>query len=183
MAMVAATTVSALRPGELDPGRLARGLRMPGMGMRGAAAQVIEVLCATDRGDLRLARELLEECLTQMGNLEQLDDPAMVAEIAFYVAFVTGDMGRAQYWLGRAEHLAKIRKFPLAGEFDYWKAVAIIRQGQGRKEDAEEAWQQTMNLAKPRPSSGLYDFEYETLRQVREGRWELPQPEAEAAAS
>ncbi|MBL8217018.1 MAG: M50 family metallopeptidase [Bryobacterales bacterium] len=181
MAMVAATTVSGLRPGELDPGRLARGLRIPGMGMKGAVAQLIEVMCATDRGDLRLAKELLENGLTQMGNLDQFDDPATVAEVAFYVAFVTGDMGRAQYWLGRAEHLAKVRKFPLAAEFDYWKAVAIIRQGQGRTDEAEEAWQQTMKLATPRPRSGLYDFEYETLRQVREGRWVLPQPEAAAS--
>lgn len=178
--MVAATTVSALRPGELDPRRLANGLRVPGLGVKGAVAQLIEVMCATDRGDLRLARELMEGCLQQLGKLEQFDDPAVVAEIAFYVAFVTGDFGRAQYWLGRAEHMAKTRKFPLALEFDYWKAVAIIRQGQGRVEEAEEAWQQTMKLATPRPRSGLYDFEYETLRRVREGRWLLP--DAEAAA-
>jgi hypothetical protein len=169
--MVGSTTVTATRPRDLDARVLADGMRA-GMGTpEEGTLQLIQLICAVDRGELTHARELLESSLLRIPAPEKAPDAGCAAEMAFYMAYLDGNASRAGKWLQGAEELAAAKKFPLTGESDYWRALTAVRQGEGQSRQADEAYQRATELLAKKPVTGLYQFEQELLQTVRKGEW------------
>jgi hypothetical protein len=57
-------------------------------------------------------------------------------------------------WLRGAEQLAATRKESLARESEYWRAMAVVRDAEGSKSPAEEAYLKAMQLSKRDPPPG-----------------------------
>jgi Peptidase family M50 len=169
--MVGSTTVTPTRPRDLDPRALADGLRA-GVGTpQEGSLQLLQLICAVDRGELKQAREHLEASLQRIPAPEKATNAGCAAEMAFYMAYLDGDAERAGKWLRDAEQLAATRKYPLAGDSDYWRALTAVREAEGQNRQAEEAYQQAQQLLEKKPATGLYQFERELLQTVRKGEW------------
>jgi Peptidase family M50 len=169
--MVGSTTVTPTRPRDLDSRALADGLRA-GVGTpQEGTLQLIQLICAVDRGELVQAREHLEASLLRMPAPEKTPSAGYAAEMAFYMAYLDGDAGRAGEWLRGAEQLAATRRYPLTGESDYWRALTAVREAEGQSHQAEVAYQQAKQLLARKPVAGLYQFERELLQMVRNGQW------------
>jgi hypothetical protein len=169
--MVGSTTVTATRPRDLDSRALADGMRA-GMGTpEEGTLQMIQLICAVDRGELTQAREHLEASLQRIPAPEKAPDVGCAAEMAFYMAYLDGDASRAGKWLQGAEQLAAARKLTLTADSDYWRAVTAVREAEGQTQPAEEAYQRARQLLAKKPATGLYQFEGELLQKVRKGDW------------
>jgi hypothetical protein len=169
--MVGSTTVTATRPRDLDPQALANGLRA-GVGTpQEGTLQMIQLICAVDRGELLAARKYLEASLERITGPEKAPDAGCAAEMAFYMAYLDGNAGRAGEWLRGAEDLAAARKVALTGDSDYWRATTAVREAEGQSREAEEAYQRANQLLAKKPEAGLYQFEREFLQTVRKGEW------------
>jgi hypothetical protein len=175
--MVGCTTVTATRPRDLDARALSDGLRA-GMGTpQEGMLQLIQLICAVDRGELTQAREHLESSLQRIPAPEKAPTAGCAAEMALYIAYLDGNTRRAGTWLRGAEQVAAAKKTPLAGESDYWRALTAVREGEGLTNQAEEAYRNAMQLLAKKPVTGLYQFERELLQTVRKGEW-VRRPEA-----
>jgi Peptidase family M50 len=169
--MVGSTTVTPTRPRDLDSRALADGMRA-GVGTpQEGSLQMIQLICAVDRGELMRAREHLEATLQRMPAPEKATNAGCAAEMAFYMAYLDGDASRAGQWLRGAEEMAAARKYPLTAESDYWRALTAVREAEGQTRLAEEAYQQATQLLEQKPAVGLYQFEREFLQTVRKGDW------------
>jgi hypothetical protein len=124
-----------------------------------------------DRGELTQAREHLEASLQRIPAPEKATNAGCAAEMALYMAYLDGDAERAGKWLRDAEQLAVARKYPLAGDCDYWRALTAVREAEGQSRQAEEAYQRAQQLLEKKPVTGLYQFERELLQTVRKGEW------------
>ena len=124
-----------------------------------------------DREDWTAAREHLESGLQRIPDPDKAMDASSAAEVAFYLAYLDGNASRAADWLRRAEELAAKRKTPLSGEFEYWLAVAAVREASGEPGQADDAYRQAEQLARRRPPHGLYEYERELLEAVRKANW------------
>jgi tetratricopeptide (TPR) repeat protein len=133
--------------------------------------QLIQLICAVDRGDLTQAKEFLEAGLKLIPTPEKAPDPGCAAEMAFYMAYLDGDASRAGEWLRGSEAFAAARKYALTKESDYWRAVTAVREAEGRIPEAEEAFQRAKQLLEKKPATGMNQFEVELLRTVRAGGW------------
>jgi hypothetical protein len=169
--MVGSTLITGTRPRDLDAGALANGLRAGVGSPEEGALQMIQLICAVDRGELGIAREHLESSLRRIPAPEQASGAGWAAEMAFYMAYLDGDAGRAGEWLRGAEQLAAAKKTPLHEESDYWRATAAVRQAEGLSGQAEEAYHQAQQYLAKKPHTGLYQFERELLQKVRERDW------------
>jgi hypothetical protein len=169
--MAAATTVSPLRPRDLDAGVLEQGLLSGGAAPEAGILPMILVVCAVDRGDAAAAAQYLEAALQRNPKPEAWGDPECVAEIAFYLAYLDGHTTRAVQWLAAAEELAAKQKVSLSASFDYWLAVTAIRLAQGNLGEAEAAWLQARQIADQAPPAGLYQYERTVLQNVHAGKW------------
>ena len=175
--MVGSTTVTSTRPRDLDAHALADGLRA-GVGTpEEGTLQMIQLICAVDRGDLTEAREHLESSLRRIPAPVKAPDAGCAAEMAFYMAYLDGNAGRAGEWLRGAEELALAKKTSLSGDSDYWRALTAVRKGEGLSNQADAAYRQAMELLAKKPAVGLYQFEQELLQTVRKGEW-LRRPNA-----
>ncbi len=169
--MVGSTTVTATRPRDLDPQALADGLRA-GVGTpQEGTLEMIQLICAVDRGALVEARKHLEASLERIPGPEKAPDAGCAAEMAFYMAYLDGNAGRAGEWLRGTEELAAARKLTLNGDSDYWRAITAVREAEGQGREAEEAYQRANQLLAKKPAAGLYQFEREFLQTVRKGEW------------
>jgi hypothetical protein len=169
--MVGSTMVTDTRPRDLDARALSDGMRA-GVGTpEEGTLQMIQLICAVDRGELELAREHLESSLRRIPAPEKARDAGCAAEMAFYMAYLDGNSTRAGKWLQGAEQFAEARKKPLTAESDYWRALTAVREAEGLRSQAEEAYRRAMQLLAKKPSTGLYHFERELLQTVRKGEW------------
>jgi hypothetical protein len=168
---VGSTTVTSTRPRDLDSRALADGMRA-GVGTpQEGSLQLLQLICAVDRGELTQAREHLESSLQRIPAPEKATNAGCAAEMAFYMAYLDGDAERAGKWLRDAEQLAAARNYPLAAESDYWRAVTAVREAEGQSRQAEEAYQRARQLLEKKPVTGLYQFERELLQTVHKGEW------------
>jgi hypothetical protein len=169
--MVGSTTVTPTRPRDLDSRALAEGLRAGAGTPQEGTLEMIQLICAVDRGELVQAREHLEASLRRIPAPEKAPNAGCAAELAFYMAYLDGDAGRAGKWLRGAEELAAARKLALTGDSDYWRALTAVREAEGQSRQAEEAYQQAHKILEQKPAAGLYQFEREFLQTVRKGEW------------
>jgi tetratricopeptide (TPR) repeat protein len=181
--MIGATTVTTNHLRDLDAAALSHGLRA-GIGTpQEATLRSIQLVCAVAREELTVARELLEINLERHPTPDKEPDAGCAAEMAFYIAYLDGDASRAGQWLDGAERLAVSNKTPLTNDFDYWKAVMVVREAQGRKQEADGAWERAVELVAKKPQNGLYQFERELLQKARSGEWlraeDVPSNQAE----
>jgi len=181
--MVGSTTVTATRPRDLDARALSDGLRAGVGSPEEGTLQMIQLICAVDRGEFELAREHLESSLRRIPAPGKAPDAGCAAEMAFYMAYLDGNAGRAGEWLRGAEQLAAERKTPLAAQSDYWRALTAVREAEGQSDQAEEAYRRAMQLLAKKPTTGLYQFERELLQTVRKGGWLRPPDAALSEAS
>lgn len=171
MKMVGTTLITDTRPRDLDAGALANGFRA-GMGSpEEGTLQMIQLICAVDRGELGLARQCLESSLRRIPAPEKASGACSAAEMAFYMAYLDGNADRAGEWLRGAEQLAVSKKTPLAQESDYWRALTAVREAEGQSRQAEEAYRQAVEFLAKKPATGLYQFERELLETVMRGGW------------
>jgi hypothetical protein len=91
--------------------------------------------------------------------------------MAFYMAYLDGNAGRAGGWLRGVERLAAAQKVSLTTDFDYWLATTAVREAEGLSHEAEEAGQRAFQLAAQKPPFGLYQFDRDLLQTVRKGEW------------
>lgn len=173
---IGATSVSPLRPRDVDAAVLSRGVNASAGEMAGTG-RILETICAVDRGDLTCARACLDSALETLSTPEKVNGPGGAAEMAFYLAYLDGHAGRASQWLRDAETFAAKKKFSLAGEFDYWLSVAAVRLAEGREAEADQAWRRAEDLAHRFPKTGLYEYQRDLLHTVRGRSW-LRLPEA-----
>jgi len=169
--MVGTTVATDTRPRDLDARALSIGMRAGAGTPEEGMLQMIQLICAVDRGELVLAREHLESSLKRIPAPEKARDAGCAAEMALYMAYLDGNANRAGEWLRGAEELAAARKSPLTGESDYWRALTAVRKAEGQRSQAEDAYQRAMQLLAKKPSTGLYHFEREFLEKVRKGEW------------
>jgi len=175
--MVGSTTVTPTRPRDLDAKALADGLQA-GMGTpEEGTLQLIQLICAVDRGALTEARNYLEASLRRIPAPAKAPDAGCAAEMAFYMAYLDGNANRAGEWLRGAEELALAKKVSLSSDSDYWRALTAVRKGEGLSNQADAAYRQAMQLLSQKPAVGLYQFEQELLQTVRKGEW-LRRPDA-----
>jgi len=175
--MVGATMVTSIRPRDLDARILADGARASEGRPEEGTLQMIQVICAVDRGEFTLAREHLESSLTRMPSPEKAPDAGCAAEIALYIAYLDGNASRAEPWLRGAEKLAAAQKASLTADSDYWRATTAVLVAEGSRDQAEDAYRQALKILAQKPSTGLYRYERELLDQVRTGDW-VRRPEA-----
>lgn len=171
MKMVGSTTVTSTRPRDLNSQALADGLRAGAGTPEEGTLQIIQLICALDRGELVQARKHLEASLERIPAPEKAPNVGCAAELAFYMAYLDGDAGRAGEWLRGAEELAAARKLTLAKDSDYWRALTAVREAEGQRGQAEAAYQQANQLLGKKPTTGLYQFERELLETVHKGGW------------
>jgi hypothetical protein len=169
--MVGSTAVTSARPRDLDSRTLAHGLRAGAGTPEEGMLQMIQLICAVDRGEFVQAREHLGASLLRMPAPEKAPTAGTAAEMAFYMAYLDGDAARAGNWLRGAEQLATARNSPLTGDSDYWRAMTAVREAEGQNRQAEEAYHRAMQLLEKKPAAGLYQFEREFLQTVRKGEW------------
>jgi hypothetical protein len=165
------TTVTPMRPRDLDVAVIARGTKAAAGGSMAGLLRVLEMICAVDRGDLVLARDCLDSALENIPRPDKANSLGEAAELAFYIAYLDGHAGRAGQWLCDVEKADAKKKFSLAGDFDYWRAVAAVRLAQGRQQEADEAWRRARQLADRFPNVGLYEYERDLLNAVKDGGW------------
>src|SRR5262249_34655514 len=96
------------------------------------------------------------------------------AEMAFYMAYLDGNAIRAGEWLRGAEKLAALKKISLTRESDYWRAVTAVREAEGLRDEADDAYRRATQLLALKPSTGLYQAERELLDTVHNGGWLRP---------
>jgi hypothetical protein len=169
--MVGSVTVTATRPRDLDPQALSDGLRA-GVGTpQEGTLQLIQLICAVDRGELTQARDHLEASLLQIPTPEKAPTPGCAAEMALYMAYLDGDASRAGKWLRGAEQIAAARKYALAKESDYWRALTAVREAEGQRRQAQESYLRARQLLDEKPATGQNQFEEELLQTVRKGEW------------
>jgi hypothetical protein len=169
--MVGSVTVSATRPRDLDSRALADGLRAGAGTPQEGTLQLIQLICAVDRGELMQAREHLEASLQQIPTPEKAPTPGCAAEMALYMAYLDGNASRAGKWLRGAEQVAAARKYALAGESDYWRALTAVREAEGQRREAEDSYLRARQLLDEKPATGQNQFEEELLQTVRKGDW------------
>jgi hypothetical protein len=172
--MVGSTLVTPTRPRDLDARALSNGMRA-GIGTpEEGALQMIQLICAVDRGELAVAREHLESSLRRIPTPEKAPTAGSAAEMAFYMTYLDGNASRAGEWLRNTEQFAAVKKTPLTSQSDYWRAVTAVREAEGRKDQAAEAYRQAMEILATKPTAGLWQFERELLQTVRKGEWVRP---------
>ncbi len=171
MKMVSMTAVTPTRPRDLDARALADGMRA-GVGTpEEGTLQMIQLICAVDRGEMSKAREHLESSLQRIPGPEKAPTPGCAAEMAFYIAYLDGNADRAGKWLRGAEEVAASKKLPLTKESDYWRAMTAVHEAEGHRSQAEEAYRKAMEILARKPTTGLYQFEREFLETVHKGGW------------
>ncbi|HXR15150.1 MAG TPA: M50 family metallopeptidase [Terriglobales bacterium] len=179
------TTVTPVRPRDLDATVMARRMNAAEGGPMADCVRMIGMICAVDRGDLALARGCLDSVLETVPHPDRTDSPGVAAELGYYIAYLDGHAGRAGQWLCGVETVAAKKKFPLASDFDYWRAVAAVRLAEGRQQEANDAWRRAKQLADCFPNVGLYEYERDMLNRVKDDGWlRLPEvSESETSAS
>ena len=179
MKMISSISVTEMRPRDLDAQTLTDGMRA-GMGTpHEGVLQLIQVVCAVDRGDLIAAREHLENGLLRIPVPEKAPTPACAAEMALYMAYLDGDAHRAGAWLEGAEVFAAKRKAVTAKDYDFCSATLAIRMAQGRDAEASAAHAKCSEILAKRPQVGLYEFERDLVHTIASGVWLRPQAELE----
>ncbi len=169
--MVGITTSTRTGPRDLDPRTLAKGMRA-GVGTpEEGVLQLIQMVCAVDRGALPQAREHLEASLHRIPAPDRAPTPGVAAEMAIYMAYLDGDATRAAEWLSGAEKFAAAKHHSLRRDSDYWRAVVAVREAQGEERQSEDAYRHARLLLDQKPDTGSNQFEREFLRVLRGGDW------------
>ena len=169
--MMLSTTITPTRPRDLDPIALERGTRAVTGDKLEGILHLLQVICAADRGDMTAARDHLEHFLQRMPTPQSAGRAASAAEMAFYIAYVDGNASRASQWLCGAEQLAMQQKTPLTDVIDYWMAVTAVREAEGQRAEADDAYSKAMRIAATRPPAGRYQQEVDLLERVHRGDW------------
>ncbi len=175
MKIVGSTMVTSTRPRDLDARHLAHGLRGGLRAQEELILRMVQVICAVDRGEFAAAREHLEAALDNAVSPQNTSDPGVAAEMAFYIAYLDGNAVRAADWLCGVEKFGAERKFPLAGNFDYWIAVTALRvAASATRDEVDEAYNRAFELVERKALTGLYQYERELLQNVRAREWVRP---------
>lgn len=169
--LVGLSLVSPARLRDLDPALLANGVRASAGRPDEGVLKLIELICAIDRADLVLARQKLEEGLRLIPAPTKAPDPAIAAEICFYMTYLDGHSRRSARWLEETEALAKSKKFQLADHWDYWRAVLAVRMAEGNSGAADLAWSRARKFGDILPKTGMVQLERELLQAVYQKEW------------
>lgn len=170
--VVSTTTVTALRPRDLDIHLLQRAADFLKAGQQGLLLRLFQYIHHMDAGRIPDALDAVAEAEALYPELASKLDADLHADFVFVNALFRRDLESARRWWQRMEAKG-VAKFKV----DYWKARTALLWLEGCPEAAEEAWQKGNALAQNLPAAGAYEFDRWCYRKLREA---LDAPEIHA---
>jgi hypothetical protein len=162
LATVGSSTVTRLRPRDVDLKAMERAATVMTKGRRGTHLRLLEYCCCLDRGDLREASCALNSAEELALAAEREIPVEFYADFVFGKAFVQRDAEGTRAWWARIEAKKTHRL-----NADYWLAQAASLWMDGKMTEAKEAWEKGNALAQRLPRAGAYDAQRDKFAMLR----------------
>lgn len=162
LSAVAATAVTQQRFRDIDVARIERAAALFPNEKEGMHLQIFALLCHQDAGRIPEAKAALAAA-ERIHNQNEIDLlPVRHTAMVTNYAVLHRNPNAARQWWDRMEAKGVERK-----NFDYWLAKSSLLWIEGKKADAEAAWQQANIEAQKQPQVGSCDFDRDLCKMLR----------------
>ena len=162
LSAVAATGVTQQRFRDIDIARIERAAALFPNEKEGMHLQIFALLCHQDAGRIPEAKAALAaaERIHDQNPIDLL--PVRHTAMVTNHAVLNRNPNAARRWWDRMEAKGVERK-----NFDYWLAKSSLLWIEGKKADAEDAWQMANLEAQKQPQLGSCDFDRDLCKMMR----------------